>query len=128
MEDDVFGMNDAWSTRAGPGAGQRDIDQAAKVVGVDKVEVTAPEDPAKFAHGCRAKTGRFAERNDLHLRSEPFRKGAGGTEAAHRDLEFRRVEAVADLNQDVLHPSLMEAVHDLEEPDFAPVLGRIGHS
>lgn len=128
VEDDVFGMNEAGAKPAGQGAGQCDIDQAAEVVGVDKVEVTAPEDPPKFAHGRQAETGRFAERNDVHFRAEPFREGTGGTETADRDLEFRRVEPVADLNHDVLHSSLVQAVHDLEKPDFLPDVGRICHS
>ena len=115
----VLGVNEAGPAAAGQRAGDRHVDQSPEVVGVDQVAVARPQDPTQRPGGRHPEAQRFVERADGHLGSQPPGERAGTGEAADGDFEFRRVEPVADLYQDVFHPALVEAVHDLEESDLA---------
>jgi hypothetical protein len=118
MENDMLGMDDQ-RTRGGRGqAGETGVNESAEVVGMDEVKISPSDQVPQSLNRAQRKSGRFPERDKCDPLTKPFCKGAASAQAAYRNIEALRIEVVADLNHNVLHPALMKAVNNLEKSDL----------
>jgi hypothetical protein len=97
------------------------------MMGVDQVKFPVPDERAQRVHRRKEEARGLIEGDDLDTRPETLSERSCATEAAHRDVKAFRIKAVTDLDHDVLHAALMEAVHDLKKSNFRSFAGGMSH-
>ena len=114
----MLGMDDERTRGGRPQASETGVDEPTEVMGVDEVKVPLPDYISQALGRHQREPGRFLKGDKPDPLMKPFGKGAASAQTAYRDLEVLRIEAVADLYHDVLHPALMKAVDNLEKSDL----------